>query len=88
MSDESEEAGPQGPLLGSYANYFEVGHNACEVLLDFGQFYAENARARVHTRIIMNPSYAKALLRTLSESLLRYEQAFGPIDDPTGPTDS
>ena len=85
MGDESERAEPKGPLLGSYANYFEVGHNAFEFLLDFGQFYPENDRARVHTRIIMSPTYANALLHTLGNSILRYEQSFGPIEDRTRP---
>jgi hypothetical protein len=85
MVDESEQPEPRGPLVGSYANYFEVGHNAFEFLLDFGQFYPENDRARVHTRIIMSPTYAKALLRTLEEALQRYEQTFGSIEDGTKP---
>jgi hypothetical protein len=85
MGDESKEPEPKGPLLGSYANYFEVGHNAFEFLLDFGQFFPENDRARVHTRIIMSPTYAQALFRTLEESLQRYEQTFGSIEDGTNP---
>jgi hypothetical protein len=88
MGDESEPTEPKGPLLGSYANYFEVGHNAFEFLLDFGQFYPGKDRAQVHTRVIMSPIYAKALLRTLEESLQRYEQTFGSIEDRTRPADS
>ena len=83
MGDEREQPEPKALLLGRYANYFEVGHNAFEFLLDFGQFYAENDRARVHTRIIMSPTYAKALLHTLGESCQRYEQTFGSIGDGT-----
>ena len=64
---------------GRYANYFKVGHNAFEFLLDFGQFYAESQRAQFHTRIITNPIYAKYLLGILQQSLERYEQTFGAI---------
>src|SRR5262245_9068834 len=88
MNEESGAPAPGGSLLGRYANYFEVGHNAFEFLLDFGQFYAEDGRARVHTRIIMSPTYAKALFRTFEQSLVRYEQSFGSIEDhlpPPGP---
>ena len=85
MDDESKEHGFAGSPLGNYANYFEVGHNALEFLLDFGQSYGENGRACVHTRIIMSPTYAKGLLHTLEESLLRYEQTFGSIEDRTKP---
>jgi len=62
---------------GRYSNYFKVGHNAFEFVLDFGQFYPENGDPRLHTRIITSPIYARALLETLQESIARYEQAFG-----------
>ncbi len=68
-----------GPLGGRYANYFKVGHNAFEFLLDFGQSFVETDEAQVHTRIITSPTYAKALFATLRDSLDRYEQAFGTI---------
>ena len=72
---------PQGAaeLEGRYANYFKVGHNAFEFLLDFGQLYADSQRARLHTRIITNPVYAKALFETLGASIKRYEDAFSTI---------
>ncbi len=38
---ESEEFREGGSLEGRYANYFKVGYNAFEFLLDFGQFYPE-----------------------------------------------
>lgn len=66
-------------LEGWYANYFKVGHNAFEFVLDFGQFYTESEEAEHRTRIITNPIYAKGLLETLRESIERYEQAFGAI---------
>jgi hypothetical protein len=66
-------------LKGRYANYFEIGHNAFQFLLDFGESYAENARARLHTRIITAPTYANVLLETLRTSIDHYEQTFGTI---------
>ena len=63
-----------GRPKGRYANYFEVGHNAFEFVLDFGQFYSESKQAQLHTRIITGPAYAKALLETLRRSIDRYEQ--------------
>lgn len=76
------ENGPRevtGELEGRYANYFKVGHNAFEFLLDFGQYYAESQRAQFHTRIITNPMYAQALFDILRESIAQYEQIFGAI---------
>jgi Protein of unknown function (DUF3467) len=79
MSQESESPLRTGELEGRYANYFKIGHNASEFLLDFGQFYAESQRAQFHTRIITNPTYAKALFDILRESIEQYEQTFGAV---------
>lgn len=68
---------------GRYANYFKVGHNALEFLLDFGQSYVSTNKARLHTRIITNPRYAKALLETLQHSIAKYEKSFGEIEKET-----
>jgi hypothetical protein len=65
-------------LEGKYANYFKVGHNAFEFVIDFSQFYPESEEAELCARIITNPIYAKALL-TLQDSIERYEQIFGVI---------
>ena len=66
-------------LDGRYTNYFKVGHNAFEFLLDFGQFFPENMHAQVHTRIIASPKCAKFLLESLQESIERYETTFEAI---------
>jgi hypothetical protein len=68
-------------LEGKYANYFEIGHNAFEFLLDFGQMYAGGSEGRMHVRIVTGPSYAKELMRVLTRSIEQYEQAFGVIRD-------
>ncbi len=79
-----DQEGPQEASRpeGRYANYFEVGHNAFEFLLDFGQCYPDHQHVRLHTRIVTSPIYAKVLLETLRESLDRYEQTFGTIRGP------
>ena len=79
MHHEGKEYQETGLLEGRYANYFKVGHNAVEFLLDFGQFYPESDKAQLHTRIITSPIYAKALLEIIRESLDRYEQTFGAV---------
>lgn len=80
MHDENAAPTLGGAPIGRYANYFAVGHNEWEFLLDFGQFYPGSDGARVHTRIITGPTYAKALLRTLLDSLETYERTFGAIE--------
>jgi len=37
MSQENQPLPATGELEGRYANYFQVGHNAVEFVLDFGQ---------------------------------------------------
>jgi len=76
----SDQNGLGHPAAGEarYANFFEVGYNAFEVLLEFGQSYA-NEKARLHTRVVMSPSYAKELLRVLTVSVQDYEKDFGTI---------
>jgi hypothetical protein len=82
MNHEYGDPQDAGQLEAKYANYFEVGHNAFEFLLDFGQFYPENERPHRHTRIITGPALAKVLFVTLQESIERYEQTFGSISRP------
>jgi hypothetical protein len=68
-------------IEGRYANYFKVGYNAFEFVLDFGQYYPETEKAELYTRIITNPCYAKSLYETLRESIHQYEKAFGTIQE-------
>ena len=65
-----------GHLCGQYTNYFNIGHNAFEFLLDFGQLSPECIEAHLHTRIITSPKCAKVLMESLRESIERYENAF------------
>jgi hypothetical protein len=62
-----------------YANYFNVGHNAFEFVMEFAQLYSEQAGERVHTRIVTSPVYAKEFFGVLGEAVQAYERSFGPI---------
>jgi hypothetical protein len=79
MTYADHQRGGGSDLEGRYANYFEIGHNAFEFLLDFGQLYCEDLEARMHTRIITNPLYAKALLGVLLQAVREYEGKFGEV---------
>ena len=68
-----------GRFRGRYTNYFKVGFNAFEFVVDFGQFYPENESTVMHTRIITNPESAKKLIRVLQDSIAQYEQDYGVI---------
>lgn len=79
MSHTHEDTQSNHPLEGRYANYFQIGYNAFEFLLDFGQFYSENETMLFHTRIITNPVYVKVLFALLQESIVQYEQTYRVI---------
>ena len=66
-------------LESKYANYFNVGHNAFEFVMEFAQLYSEQAGERVHTRIVTSPAYAREFFGVLGEALDAYERSFGPI---------
>ena len=71
-------------LEGRYANYLQVGHNAFEVVFEFGQQYPHAAAApTLHTRIITNPAYLKAFLVVLADALEAYQRSFGELPDTT-----
>jgi len=79
MPHLTKEEGSSAQLEGKYSNYFTVGHNAFEFLLDFGQCCPEDEEGHFHTRIIASPSCAKALFELFRESIDRYESTFGLI---------
>ncbi|MGH7393008.1 MAG: DUF3467 domain-containing protein [Candidatus Rokuibacteriota bacterium] len=90
MPQGDEPSAARWSLQGRYANYFQIGHNAFEFVLDFGQAYeADDAqtpeRIDLHTRLITSPPSARALSQMLRESLERYERAFGR---PAGDSDA
>jgi len=69
---------------GKYANYFRIGHNAFEFILEFAQLYSDPAMERVHTRIVTSPAYAKELLGVLNQAMTEYERTFGAIPSASG----
>jgi len=72
---------------GLYSNFFRIGYNTFEFILDFGQSYIESERESLHTRIVTAPSYAKALIEVLQQSVAEYERKFGPIPPSSGPSE-
>jgi hypothetical protein len=66
---------------GRYVNHFEITHNAFEFFLHFGQRAGQDQEARMHTKIVISPFYAKRLMRVLSRAIRRYEQRFGRVPE-------
>ena len=79
---EPEALGQEIRGEGRYANYCDIAHTAKEFVFDFGQFYQpESVQANIHTRLVLIPVCAKALLKTLQHNVSRYEESFGEIQD-------
>jgi hypothetical protein len=75
------------PPLARYVNYFEVGHNAYEFLVDFGQYQPETEGVVLHTRIALGPTHAKLLTSMLSKALECHETEHGPVAAPDDSVD-
>jgi len=61
---------------GHYSNFFKIGYNAFELVIEFGQAYGEEER--IHTRIVTTVDYAKALAELLQTTLNEHAANFGP----------
>ncbi|MBA2675748.1 DUF3467 domain-containing protein [Ramlibacter sp.] len=72
-----------------YANYFEAGFSREEILLRFAQAYDGQQELTDRIRIVMTPSYARALLHLLQTTMARFDavhEALGHhADDAPGP---
>jgi hypothetical protein len=73
------QAEPTRPELAQYSNYFEVGQNPYEFLIDFGQFSSEANAVHFHTRVAMPPAFAKLLFETLESAIRKHETLHGEI---------
>ncbi len=73
--------GAEMPPLACYANYFEVGHNAFEFLLDAGQVEPQSGEIRFTNRIAISPVHAKLLSELLAVSIAQFEVTNQPIPD-------
>jgi hypothetical protein len=62
--------------IGRYANVFRVGFNAFEVVIEFGEQFSDSEEARVHTRIVTNPMFARGLIDSLNDALARYADTY------------
>jgi hypothetical protein len=85
MGDRTQDSNTREHLEGRYSNYFEIGHNAFEFLMDFGQLYCETAGGNMHTRIVTIPEYARKLVEVLNRSLSEYERTHGRVSTETDP---
>lgn len=65
---------PVGGEEGRYANFFQIGHNTFEFLIEFGQ-----QDGPIHTRIYVNPQHARVLSDLLVKALYQHEKTSGQL---------
>ena len=69
------------PPLACYANYFEIGYNAFEFLLDTGQVEPQSGEIRFTSRVAISPVHAKLLSGLLARSIAQFEAVYETIPD-------
>lgn len=79
MKGDVRKRQPERKMDAHYANYFHVGQNAFEVMLEFGQHYENEPAPQMHTRIVIAPAYAEAFCDLLQKALSEHKRNFGVI---------
>lgn len=69
---------------GTYSNLAIITHSPNEFIVDFAQMMPGTPKAKVRSRVILNPVNAKRLYKALAENISKYEQQFGTITDGGG----
>jgi len=72
-------------LSATYANTVVISQNSNEIIFDFVQVMPNDPRARIQQRVVMTPVHAKLFLRTLTDTVSRYEQQHGELTLPPRP---
>jgi len=67
---------------GVYSNLAFLHLSPSEFILDFARMMPGPARAKVHSRVILTPQAAKAVLRLLEENVKKFEEQHGEIRGP------
>ena len=67
---------------GIYTNLAIITHSSAEVVMDFIRILPGVPNANVKSSIVLAPEHAKRLLFALQDNIVKYEQAFGPINLP------
>jgi len=66
---------------GIYSNFVLITHSPAEIVIDFSRMVPGVPKAKVYSRIIMTPQHAKSLLKTLKDTIGKFENEFGEIKD-------
>ena len=64
---------------GIYSNLAIISHSNSEFVVDFVRMLPGLPKAKVKSRIVLNPQHAKRLLMALSDNIHKFEDNFGEI---------
>ena len=70
-------------IKGAYSNMMEIKHGKEEFCLDFLSIFPPVGA--LSARIIMSPGHLKRMIKALQESLQRYEDNFGNVEQAVEP---
>ena len=67
-----------------YSNGVQLSMSPWDIRFDVGQMVEGEAKAQLLTdvTILMSPGHAVAFLKALASTIVKYENAFGSINDP------
>lgn len=82
MHEQKEGTHRSDEQEGRYTNYFKIGFNKHEFVLDFGQAYQGGASELHQTRLITGPVYAKVLAQMLLAAIRKYEKKYERVRRP------
>jgi len=66
---------------GVYANLVIVSHSDSEFIFDFARMLPGKPKARIHSRVILNPKNAKLFLKAFQDNVDKFEKKFGKIKE-------
>jgi Protein of unknown function (DUF3467) len=69
---------------GIYANMVLISHSASEFIFDFARMLPGSPKAKVYSRIVMNPQNSKLLYNVLKRNIAAFEKKHGTIEIPGG----
>lgn len=75
---------PEEVAQGTYSNLAVITHSSSEFVLDFIRIMPGIPKARVQSRIILNPEHAKRLMRALADNIAKFEDTHGKIKNVEG----
>ena len=70
---------PREEMKGVYANLLRVLHSKEEFCLDFANVFGE--QGVLAARVFVSPGHLKRIVRTLAQTLKKYEATWGQIDE-------